>query len=110
MFASAWRLIAETLEDLTKDGLEDDFVRAQLEKSASMRGKYLALFDVVNTLAGAYQARLAQLAMTSRNKPLSFTYDETLTSSFPQLTISNISSLLQIRKQTKCIFPFSGQL
>ncbi|KAH8107794.1 hypothetical protein BXZ70DRAFT_997460 [Cristinia sonorae] len=65
MFASAWRLIAETLEDLQQEGLEDQTVRTQLQKSASMRVKYLVLYDVVNTLAGAYQSRLAQLAMTN---------------------------------------------
>lgn len=66
MFASAWRLVAETLEDLEKDGLEDSTIRAQLEKNEPMRAKYISLWEVVNTLAAAYQARVLQLAQANR--------------------------------------------
>lgn len=66
MFASAWRLIAETLEDLEKDGLEDGTIRAQLEKNEAMRARYISLWEVVNNLAAAYQARLLQLAQANR--------------------------------------------
>ncbi|THH29850.1 hypothetical protein EUX98_g4322 [Antrodiella citrinella] len=65
MFASAWRLIAETLDGLQKQGLEEQKIRAQLEADTVMRSKYLALYSVVNTLAGAYQERLAQFATTT---------------------------------------------
>lgn len=67
MFASAWRLIAETLDQLEDEGLDDRSLRTQLQKNASMRGKYLALYDVVNKLAGVYQERLAQLATANSN-------------------------------------------
>ncbi|GBE81159.1 hypothetical protein SCP_0308850 [Sparassis crispa] len=65
MMAAAWRLVVETLSDLAEEGLEDSPVKSQLKKSAGFRGRYLVLYDIVNTLAQAAQAKFALLATTA---------------------------------------------
>ncbi|KZT10678.1 uncharacterized protein LAESUDRAFT_734491 [Laetiporus sulphureus 93-53] len=65
MMASAWRIIGDTLRDLAEAGVEDSLIKSQLKKDANLRDKYLVLYDIVNVVAQAGQAKFALLATTA---------------------------------------------
>ncbi|PCH43414.1 hypothetical protein WOLCODRAFT_138330 [Wolfiporia cocos MD-104 SS10] len=65
MMASAWKLITDTFQDLAEAGVQDNTIRAQLKKDASLRSRFLVLYDIVNIVAQAAQTKFALLATTT---------------------------------------------
>ncbi|KAF5380464.1 hypothetical protein D9615_004625 [Tricholomella constricta] len=65
MLASAWKLVSETLAQLTIDGLTDGTVKSQLKNNASMRTRYLVLYDLVRILVNISQSKFSVLATTT---------------------------------------------
>ncbi|KAI0645959.1 hypothetical protein C8Q79DRAFT_967138 [Trametes meyenii] len=65
MMASGWRVVGDLIRDLVDDGLDDAAVKAQLRTNASMRSRFLILYDTVNVLVQAGQKNFAILAATA---------------------------------------------
>lgn len=68
MLASAWRLVGDTLRELSEAGVQDTTVKTYLGKDANIRAKYLVLYDIVNIVAQAGQSKFALLATTARKQ------------------------------------------
>ncbi|OBZ71054.1 GTPase-activating protein gyp1 [Grifola frondosa] len=93
----ASRLVGDTLRDLGDDGLEDSTVRRQLEGDASMRSRYLVLYDIVNVLAEAVQTKFALLATTAPHYAQYFRKNELTAQDQPEY-IFDWGGLKQIHK------------
>ncbi|KAI0665909.1 hypothetical protein C8Q78DRAFT_985573 [Trametes maxima] len=65
MMASGWRVVGDLIRDLVDDGLDDAAVKAQIRTNASMRSRFLVLYDTVNVLVQAGQKNFAVLAATA---------------------------------------------
>jgi len=65
MLASAWKLVADTLQTLANSGLTDTNIKAKLKSDDSIRRKYMALFDMVSNLVGMSLNHLSVLATTA---------------------------------------------
>jgi hypothetical protein len=66
MLASGWRIVSETLNNLTMNGVRDENIKSKLEKNPILRDQYLVLCDMVNTLVELSQNRFSVLATTAR--------------------------------------------
>lgn len=66
MLASGWRIVSETLNNLTMNGVRDENIKRKLEKNPILRDQYLVLCDMVNTLVELSQNRFSVLATTAR--------------------------------------------
>ncbi|KAG7098800.1 hypothetical protein E1B28_000705 [Marasmius oreades] len=67
MIASAWKLVADSLCELEEDGLSNKQVVQQLSNNQELRSRYLALYDVIDTLVKLNQTKFAVLATTTRH-------------------------------------------
>lgn len=65
LLASAWRIVCDSLIELKADGLANDKVLDQLERSADLRNRYLVMFDMVSRLVNLSQAKFSVLATTA---------------------------------------------
>ncbi|KAI0793177.1 hypothetical protein C8Q75DRAFT_547778 [Abortiporus biennis] len=72
MLASAWKIIGETLQDLYDEGLDDDSIKEALKANVNIRARYLVLYDTVNVLVEASQAKFAVLATTADHYSIYF--------------------------------------
>ncbi|KAF9263366.1 hypothetical protein L218DRAFT_959393 [Marasmius fiardii PR-910] len=65
MIASAWKLVADSLCELEEAGLSNKQVVQQLSNNPELRPRYLALYDMIDTLVKLNQTKFAVLATTT---------------------------------------------
>ncbi|OCH91443.1 hypothetical protein OBBRIDRAFT_753183 [Obba rivulosa] len=67
MLTSAWRLVRDFIEELHDSGLPEGSITVQnkLRGNAALRSRYLILYDTVNVLVQAGQAKFALLVSTT---------------------------------------------
>ncbi|KAG6860761.1 hypothetical protein C0995_007793 [Termitomyces sp. Mi166 len=65
MLASAWKLVSQTLAQLALDGVTDTSIKSQLNNNASIRTRYMALYELVNELVEISQSKFSVLATTT---------------------------------------------
>ena len=83
MCASIWKIVYRFLHDILCDGVTDSTIRTRLTSDEWLRTRYLALYDIVDTLIALHHARLSGHAATSRE--LEFLAQFTLTFLVPTL-------------------------
>lgn len=72
MLASAWKIIGNTLRDFVDAGLDGSATRPLLKTDSDLRSKFIVLYDIVNVVAQAGQAKFALLVTTARTRSASY--------------------------------------
>ena len=65
MLASSWKVVYSFVRNIRGSGVTDSMIRTQLLSDEWLRMRYLALYDIVDSLTALYHARLSLLATTS---------------------------------------------
>ncbi|RXW24981.1 hypothetical protein EST38_g912 [Candolleomyces aberdarensis] len=65
MVASAYKLIAETLQSLGEGGVTDTNIKLKLKNDTEVRQRFLVLYDMVKELVKIFHTRVSVLATTS---------------------------------------------
>jgi hypothetical protein len=66
MLASAWKIVSETLNNFTVNGVRDENIKSKLKSDPILREQYLLLCDMVNMLVEVSQNKFSVLATTAR--------------------------------------------